>query len=55
MPYFSCSAQTAENVEEAFEKVTDLAFERNNHDEIKLPDVKHVDINKELKKEKKCC
>ena len=53
MPYFSCSAQTADNVEAAFLKVADMALERNNNDETTLPEVKPVQ-NVEPKK-KNCC
>ena len=54
MPYFSVSAKTSENVEEAFNKVADLAFERNNNNEtIPLPEVKPVQVNKE--QPKPCC
>ncbi len=55
MPYFSCSAQTSENVEEAFMKVADLAFERNTkNDEMPLPDIKPIQVVKEEPK-RKCC
>ena len=55
MPYFSCSAQTADNVEEAFLKVADLAFERNTkNDEMPLPEIKPIQIIKEPEK-KPCC
>ena len=47
MPYFSCSAQTAENVEKAFLKVADLAFERNCQieEDISFPKTKNIQIN----------
>lgn len=55
MPYFSVSAQTSENVDEAFIKVADLAFERNTqNDEMPLPEIKPIQIVKEPE-EKKCC
>ena len=45
MPYFSCSAQSAENVEDAFLKVVDLVFERNiENEDISLPEVKPLQI-----------
>lgn len=55
MPYFSVSAQTSENVDEAFVKVADLAFERNTqNDEMPLPEIKPIQVIKEPEK-KKCC
>ena len=55
MPYFSVSAQTSENVDEAFIKVADLAFERNTqNDEMPLPEIKPIQVIKEPEK-KKCC
>ena len=55
MPYFSVSAQTSENVDEAFIKVADLAFERNTqNDEMPLPEIKPIQVVKEPEK-KKCC
>jgi small GTP-binding protein len=55
MPYFSCSAQNNDNVEEAFYKVADLAFERNTkNDEMPLPDLKPIQIFQEPEK-KPCC
>ena len=55
MPYYLCSAQTSEKVEDAFLKVADLAFERNTqNDEMPLPEIKPIQIDKE-KKKKKCC
>ena len=55
MPYYLCSAQTSENVEDAFLKVADLAFERNTqNDEMPLPEIKPIQIIKEPE-EKKCC
>ncbi len=55
MPYFSCSAQSSENVEEAFTKVAEVAFERNSKsEEVNLPEIKPVQVVKEPEK-KKCC
>ena len=55
MPYFSCSAQSSENVEDAFLKVVDLALERNsNNEDVHLPEIKNIQIIKDDKK-KKCC
>ena len=55
MPYYLCSAQTSEKVEDAFLKVADLAFERNTqNDEMPLPEIKPIQIVNETKK-KKCC
>ena len=38
MPYFSCSAQTGDNVEEAFTKIAELAFIRVNRKNINISD-----------------
>ena len=42
MPYFSVSAKTGENVEKAFIKITDLAFEKNKN--IELPEIEPAQI-----------
>ncbi len=56
MPYFSCSAQNNLNVEEAFNKVADLAFERNTkNDEMPLPEIRPIQIVTEEKKKFNCC
>ena len=55
MPYFSVSAQTSENVDEAFIKVADLAFDRNTqNDEMPLPEIRPIQVIKEPER-KKCC
>ena len=55
MPYFSVSAQFNSNVEEAFSKVADMALERNTqNDDVIIPEVKPLQINKEPEG-KKCC
>ena len=55
MPYFSVSAKTFENVEEAFAKVADIAFERNiKNKQISLPEVKPIQVTKQTNK-RKCC
>ena len=54
MPYFCCSAQSADNVEQAFLHVADLALKRNNTDETSITEIQPVQII-EPKKEKKCC
>ena len=56
IPYFSCSAQSSENVEEAFTKVAEVAFERNSrNEEVSLPEIKSVQVVKEPEKKKLCC
>ena len=55
MPYFSCSAKDYLNIEEAFSKVADLAYEREIKDtEVILPEVQNIKIEKEPQG-KKCC
>ena len=55
MPYFSVSAQFNNNVEEAFNKVAEMAFARNTQNEdIILPEVKPIQIEKEPEG-RKCC
>ena len=57
MPYFMTSAKDNINLEDAFNKVTDLAFERNTkNDEGFVPEAKNLKINiQPQKKKKKCC
>ena len=56
MPYFSVSAQFNINIEEAFNKVADMALERNiQNDEVIMPEVVPVQIEKEYKSKKICC
>ncbi len=56
MPYFSVSAQSSLNIEEAFNKVADMAFERSNkNDEVIMPEVVPVQIEKKNQRKKKCC
>jgi Ras-related protein Rab-7A len=55
MPYFSVSAQLNINIEEAFDKVAEMALARNTKNEdFILPDVKPILIQKP-KEDKKCC
>ena len=55
MPYFSVSAQLNSNVEEAFDKVAELALIRNTqNDDIILPEIKPLQVEKEPEK-KGCC
>ena len=55
MPYFSCSAKDCQNIEEAFSKVVDLAYERVTKDtDIILPEIQNIKIEKEPQG-KKCC
>ena len=57
MPYFSTSAKEDINLEEAFNKVTDLAFTRNTKtEESFIPqEAKFLKVTKEEPKKKKCC
>ena len=55
MPYFSVSAQLNNNIDEAFNKVAELALARNTQNEDTfIPEAKPLVIEKP-KKEKKCC
>ena len=55
MPYFSCSAQNNDNVEEGFSKVGDLAFERyTKNDQMPLPEIKPIQIIQEPQN-RRCC
>ena len=57
MPYFATSAKEDINLEEAFNKVADMAYDRNSkNDENFVPtETKFLKVTKEEKKEKKCC
>ena len=57
MPYFSTSAKEDINLDETFNKVADLAYERNTKSEDNfVPEQKFIKVNKEEpKKKKKCC
>ena len=55
MTYFSVSAKNNEMVEESFKKVADLAFKRNTENEdIQLPDIKPLQVQKMPEKKPKC-
>ena len=59
MPYFTCSAQSGENVEEAFALAADFAFERNfernfESEDESVPNSKLIQTTKEPER-KKCC
>ena len=56
MPYFSASAKESTNVEEAFNKVADLAYEKNvkEEEEFVPPSNINVQIQKPVQK-KGCC
>ena len=55
MPFFSVSAQSNNNIEEAFSKVAELALDRNTQNEDSfLPETKPLIIEKP-KEQKKCC
>ena len=56
MPYFSVSAKNNDNVEEGFTKVGDLAFERyTKNDQMPLPEMKPIIVQKMPEKKKFCC
>ena len=56
MPYFSVSAKSGENVQEAFSKIADLAYERNTvNDEVILPEIKPLQIQPSEPEKKRCC
>ena len=56
MPYFATSAKEDINLEEAFNKVADMAYIRNTKsDESFVPDAKFLKVTKEEPKKKKCC
>ena len=58
MPYFSTSAKDAINLDKAFDKVADLAFQRyiKNEQDFTLPETQNLKIDKrEEPKKKKCC
>jgi Ras-related protein Rab-7A len=56
LPFFMCSAKDNINLEEAFNKVVDMALEniKKKEDDF-VPDVKNIKIVPEPKKKKKCC
>ena len=57
MPYFSTSAKDGINLEEAFDKVADLAFERymKNEQDFSVPETKNLKIDKKEEPKKKTC
>ena len=57
MPYFATSAKEDINLEEAFNKVADMAFIRNTkNEETFVPtDTKFLKVTQNEPKEKKCC
>ena len=57
MPFFMTSAKDNINLEEAFNKIIDLAYERNNKNEDNFVPVNSIKITREetKKKKKKCC
>ncbi len=56
MPFFMCSAKDNVNLEEAFNKVVDMALEYNKKDDENfVPEVKNLKLTQEPKKKKKCC
>ena len=55
IPYYSVSALSNSNVEEAFNNVAELALERNTkNDDVLLPEIRPIQIEKEPEK-KGCC
>ena len=56
MPYFSTSAKDGINLEEGFNKVADMAYNRNTKSEESfIPDTKFLKITQEEPKKKGCC
>ena len=57
MVYFATSAMDGTNLEEAFNKVAEVALERNqrNNMDIVLPEAKYLKIDKKEEIKKKCC
>ena len=57
MPYFSTSAKEDINLEEAFNKVADMAYIRNTQNEESFvpTDTKYLKIGEKQPKKKKCC
>jgi len=57
MPYFATSAKEDINLEEAFNKVADMAFIRNtkNEESFVPTDTKFLKVTQNEPKEKKCC
>lgn len=57
MPYFETSAKDNVNLEEAFEKVAELAYGRyTKNEESFVPEPKTLKLSSgEIKKKKKCC
>ena len=57
MPYFATSAKEDINLEEAFNKVADMAYIRNTQNEESFvpTDTKYLKIGKNQPKKKKCC
>ena len=57
MPFFMTSAKDNINLEEAFNKIIDLAYERNNKADENFVPTNNIKITREepKKKKKKCC
>ena len=55
MPYFSVSAQSNTNIDEAFYKVAELALERSKNEDISLPEMKHIAVEKPKETGRRCC
>jgi len=57
MHFFMTSAKDNINLEQAFNKIIDLAYERNNKNEDNFVPVNNIKITREepKKKKKKCC
>jgi len=56
MPYFCVSAKNNDNVEDSFNKVADLAYTRHiQNDEMPLPDIKPIQVQKIPEQKKGCC
>ena len=57
MPYFSTSAKDGINLEKAFDKAADFAFERymKNEQDFKIPETSNLKIDKKEEPKKKTC
>ena len=55
MPYFNASAQDNTNVEDAFNKVADLAYEKNAKEEDEFLPPSNINVQVQPKKQKKFC
>lgn len=56
MPFFPCSAKDNINLEEAFNKIVEMALENNKkNDDNFVPEPQNLKLGQEPPKKKKCC